>query len=760
MHHYFSRSYLNNGCARHLGRRQCSGANPVGATRSARPGRSLPISPIHRSADPIRFLRAGGGKSTLARLIVEKISQLFGLMQQKWIFLWIRMLGGGLISLTASAVYACNTAALDGDFAVPTQHRAATAFVDELAGTVFLSWRLLSTDSKDTSFDVYRCKGSQRPIKVNKAPLTAGTNIVDSAACDSYKSCQSYRWFITGSNGKGIIDITPPLAVSNQPGQKFTSIPTTSPGGFGRNVAFGDFNGDQQMDFTLRYSNITVDPYHKMWRPSPGTYRVVAFDHQGKELWSYDMGPSIEQGMWYSPYLVYDLDQDGHAELIVKGGDDALAREDMMDKSGRITKGPEFLKIISGKDGQTVRASAPWPDRSGFIKDSAPHSKYNFYSRNQMAIAYVDGKHPHVVVERGTYGKQKVHVYRYSPKDGLTLAWRWENVNPAPSREAGDLAKYKALDKWWGQGAHTIRVGDIDEDGKDEIILGSTALDNDGTPLWTFNRGDLDHIYLGDLNPSVPGLELYYGAERGHAEGGMGMVSARTGEVLWHAKEPTQHIHKEGLCADLYRRHPGVECYSGEANRSSHWTWSSDGKVLSKDNIGGLAPKAVYWGTGAQKGLIRKHHDRHDLLFAEIVDVESGDVLDRIYKPHTMLKRDRQYFKLLAIADIMGDWREEIIAVDRGNLVFYMSTIPTGHRQPWLMSDHIYKMSALLSSMGYYHQPLLGYDLQTALTGSAVGADINKGPAIGASGSENNNRRERTPRRDGKSSVRESKADL
>ncbi len=35
----------------------------------------------------------------------------------------------------------------------------------------------------------------------------------------------------------------------------------------------------------------------------------------------------------------------------------------------------------------------------------------------------------------------------------------------------------------WGEGAHSLTIGDVDGDGKDEIIYGAGALDHDGTLL-------------------------------------------------------------------------------------------------------------------------------------------------------------------------------------------------------------------------------------------------------------------------------------
>src|SRR5690606_5840369 len=133
-----------------------------------------------------------------------------------------------------------------------------------------------------------------------------------------------------------------------------------------------------------------IDPYFKLWRPSKSNFKLLGFSSEGERLWVYDMGPSIENGIWYSPYLVYDLNNDGVSEVIVKGGDSEDTREKLSDETGRIVRGNEYLRIIDGRDGQTVLAEAPWPDREGFVEDPRqPFSQYNHYSRHLMAIAYL-----------------------------------------------------------------------------------------------------------------------------------------------------------------------------------------------------------------------------------------------------------------------------------------------------------------------------------------------------------------------------------
>ena len=57
-------------------------------------------------------------------------------------------------------------------------------------------------------------------------------------------------------------------------------------------------------------------------------------------------------------------------------------------------------------------------------------------------------------------------------------------------------------------------------------------------------------------------------------------------------------------------------------------------------------------------------------------------------------------------ADIMGDWREEILfrTLDSRELRIYTTTIPTEHRLYTLMHDPIYRISVALQNVGY-NQP-------------------------------------------------------
>lgn len=86
-------------------------------------------------------------------------------------------------------------------------------------------------------------------------------------------------------------------------------------------VGIGDLDGDGRLDFVIKQPEGNIDPYEEYWTRSPETYKLEAYRHDGRFLWRFDLGWSIERGIWYSPYLVYDLDGDGKAEVAVKTGE-------------------------------------------------------------------------------------------------------------------------------------------------------------------------------------------------------------------------------------------------------------------------------------------------------------------------------------------------------------------------------------------------------------------------------------------------------
>jgi len=534
------------------------------------------------------------------------------------------------------------------------------------AGQVYVGWRLLRSDPGDVAFHVYRRSGQGQAVRLNAEPIRRTTDYLDASPPKGAQLFYSVRAVAGGREDGPAAEAA--LAVSD-PRKPYLTIPLEGNYTF-QKVGIADLDGDGRYDFVIKQPNANIDPYEKegYWRRSPDTYKVEAYRHDGKLLWRLDLGWAIERGIWYSPYVVYDLDGDGKAEVALKTG-----VGDPRDKDGRVQSGPEYLTILDGLTGKP-RAQVDWPSRSGFAGPGA----YNYAARNQICVAYLDGKTPCLVVERGTYNFMTAVAHEFHGGK-LRELWRWDNR---------DMPR-----QWRGQGAHWMHAADIDGDGRDEVLLGSSVLDDNGKPLWTTGLGHPDHFYVGDLDPSRPGLEVYYGIEPRSKKNSMCMVDAKTGRVLWGYDQPTQHVHSSGLCSDIDAAHPGAECYAGERDfKDKRWLWDCKGKLLSNEDLGGLSPRAAYWDSDAQRELL---------------------VGSRIAKYHGPTLAARIEGSVIAVADVLGDWREEIITSVAGELRIYTTTIPAADRRVCLVQDALYRMDVVCAAMGYYQVPMLSYDVAT-----------------------------------------------
>ena len=537
-------------------------------------------------------------------------------------------------------------------------------------GKVYLSWRLLPSDPADVAFDVYRTEGQGKPIKVNAKPIARTTDFADASTAPAQRYAYAVRRLV---GGKGAAtdrfvsvetSAAPPPCLSLALDGKHTF----------QKAGIADLDGDGRYDFVLKQPHDNIDPYVKYWKRSPDTYKLEAYRHDGKFLWRHDLGWAIERGIWYSPYVVYDLDGDGKAEVAAKTGEG-----DPRDEDGRVQSGPEHLTILDGLTGKP-RAQAAWVPREPFM---ARPSGYNYSSRNQMCVAYLDGKTPCLVVERGTYNLIILVAYELHG-NALRELWRWDNR--------------KESRRYWGQGAHWMHAADVDDDGRDEVVIGSAVIDDDGTGLWSTGLGHPDHCYVGDLDPARPGLEMYFGMEtRQRERNGMCLADARTGAILWGHQGFTRHVHSCGMCSDIDPRHPGSECYSADTDARKKPAWARlrtcRGKVLSEDMSWGFGPRVVYWDADPQRELLR------------------GSRIWKYGRKGTLAPRIEG--RMVAVADILGDWREEIVTSVAGELRIYTTTIPAVDRRPCLMCDPLYRLDVVAAAMGYYQVPMTRYDLAT-----------------------------------------------
>jgi rhamnogalacturonan endolyase len=355
--------------------------------------------------------------------------------------------------------------------------------VEREDGSVFLSWRLLKSDPEDIAFRIIRIPlvpHSRLPYKIltGDKPYRR-TNFVDESpepGLDT-KTCEYRLYRYSREMGlKSWEQLGRVFIKLRGRARPYLSIPLKGDYDF-QKVGIADLDGDGAYEYIIKQPNFNTDPYQQpgYWKRSNTTYKLEAYRLDGTLMWRYDMGWSIEAGIWYSPWIVYDVDGDGKAEVYCKAGEG-----DPRDEKGHVRTGPEYLVKIDGETGEVIAKTA-WPSRDGF-------TKYNYYCRNFLTVAYLDNKKPSLIIQRGTYRLIKMQAL----DKNFDQIWYWES----PQEER----------KYGGQSGHGLITADVDEDGKDELVMGAAVIDDNGKGLWTLEMGHPDVAYVADIDPDNPGL--------------------------------------------------------------------------------------------------------------------------------------------------------------------------------------------------------------------------------------------------------------
>jgi rhamnogalacturonan endolyase len=525
-------------------------------------------------------------------------------------------------------------------------------------GSVFLSWRLLYTDSEDIVFIIKR-RSSESAAKASVLTRSwpcITTNFIDQSAGKG----NTYIYELYDSSKKKWPDEIKKLCeieikLTNQ-SKPYLSIPLDGDYDF-QKVGISDLDGDRAYEFVIKQPNFNTDPYQRpgYWKKSTTTYKLEAYRLDGTMMWRHDMGWSIEAGIWYSPWIVYDVDGDGKAEVYCKAGEG-----DPRDEKGLVQTGPEYMVKLDGQTGKIVSRTA-WLTREGY-------PSYNYYCRNFLTVAYLDGKTPSLIMHRGTYNLIKTQAL---DKD-FNQIWYWES--PQEKR------------KYHGQGSHGLISADVDRDGNDELVIGAAVLDDNGKDLWTLEMGHPDVCYVADIDPANPGLEIFYGFETRQKTDGICVVDAKTGRKLWAHKKPTRHIHSQGMVGDILAGFAGMEVYGGERDYKERWLYSANGRLVKFLETGTLSPRPVWWDADPQKEVII-----------------SGAIRDWGGKPIQPIQG-----RIIAVVDCLGDYREEVITSLKGELRIYTTTVPASDHRVCLMQDHQYRLGVVAQTMGYYYPAQLG----------------------------------------------------
>jgi len=538
-------------------------------------------------------------------------------------------------------------------------------------GKVFLSWRMLGTDPADIGFNVYR--GNE---KINSKPATDSTNYIDS------NSSPSSRYSVAPVIGGVEQAKSEPVSVW---GNQYLTIPLQTPPGYTPNDAsVGDLDGDGQYEIVIKQEQ---NPKDNSQSGVTGQLKLEAYELDGTFLWRIDIGVNIREGAHYTQFMVYDFDSDGRAEIACKTADgttDGLgnvigsASADYRNGNGYILTGPEYFTIFEGSTGRALVTTdyivprgkvADWGDKYG-----------NRVDRFLACVAYLDGVHPSVVMCRGYYTRTVLAAWDF--RDGK-LKHRWT------------FDSDKGYPKYAGQGNHNLSVGDVDGDGKDEIIYGGCVIDDDGTGLYTTGQGHGDAMHFSDMDPTRDGLEVWRCVETKVT--GAAFTDAATGQVIFEFKNKADV--GRACAGDIDPRYLGYEM------------WASTGCPLytcKGVQIGSKKPAAnfmVWWdGDLLREVLNHTTINKWNYLSSTKTNLLSADTYGAASINGTKGTPALQ-------ADILGDWREEVIwrTSDNQSLLLFTTTIPTEHRFYTFMHDPIYRLGIAWQNVAYNQPPHTGF---------------------------------------------------
>ncbi|VBB48003.1 Rhamnogalacturonan exolyase YesX [uncultured Paludibacter sp.] len=560
--------------------------------------------------------------------------------------------------------------------------------------TVNVSWRYFSSDTLNTAFDIYR-----NGVKINKHPIQSSTYFKDTNAplskltyevrkISKNKKLQEEKFSYTLKNDSCFGYLNIPLDVPAN---------GTTPDGrlfFYRanDASIGDVDGDGEYEIILKW-----EPSNAHDNSQNGYTGNVYFDCyklNGKKLWRIDLGKNIRAGAHYTQFVVYDLDGDNKAEMVMKTADGTVdglgnvigdANADYRNNVGRILSGPEYLTVFEGLTGKALKTIDYIPPR-GNVSDWGDWNA-NRADRFLACVAYLDGIHPSVVMCRGYYTRTVLAAFDW--KNG-ELTNRWIFDSNVPGNES-----------YAHQGNHNLRVGDVDGDGCDEIIYGACVIDNNGNGLYSTGMGHGDALHLTAFDPSSKKLQVWDCHE--NRRDGSTFRDAETGELIFQVRSNID----VGRCmaADIDPNNRGVEMWSIASNGIRN----IQGDIINPSTRGVSINMACWWDGDLSRELL-------DGTRITKYNPEKG-YAELIFYCDECSKNNGTKSNPCLQADILGDWREEVMLKtnDNKNLRIYVTPYETSYRFHTFLEDPVYRISIATENVAYNQPTQPGFYLGSDL---------------------------------------------
>lgn len=612
-----------------------------------------------------------------------------------------------------------------------------------------VSWRMLPTDPKGIIFDLYKSVDGGQEVKLNEGAIINSTCFLDENV-DVTKT-NHYRVTLCGSTETVCeYDFTPDMAKTYYHKIALNMNPSTielpENGYTADDVQVGELDGDGEMEIVIKR-----EPYDGANQGGwyAGTTLLEAYKLDGTFLWRIDMGINIRSGSHYTSYILYDFDGDGLCEIafrsaegtqfadgkMITGEDGKVHDYRIRDLNGAgwasgaklpttcglIFEGPEYISICRGYDGREIARTDNIPrggegskvERAEYWMDYWGDDYGNRMDRFFIGAAYLDGipdpatgartSNPSLIVTRGVYKNWQVWAFDLK---GSELENRW---------------KFDTKDhdeKWLAMCSHAFRVADLDNDGKDEILYGQAAIDDNGNELWCTGNGHGDCLHVGKFIKDRDGLQIVasFEEENTYSVQGLGygcqVIDARDGSLI---SAHGAGMHGDvGRCivADVDPDSPNMEFWSSMNSGMYNCGGPTDVPIspdMPKGIGGGVMYNAAIWWTGE---LTRELFDRALIVSYKVNPRTNKNRLVNFATGYGSNEGNHSTkYNPCYYGDFLGDWREEVImgSSDHSAIYIFSTNYPTEHRFPHLMTDHTYDMSQAMQNIGYNQPTHLGY---------------------------------------------------
>lgn len=554
-----------------------------------------------------------------------------------------------------------------------------------------ISWRLLEKDGADKGFHIFR-----NNKKINTQILKGATFFVDAEgkSTDQYRVMSATEPTATKHYGNTALPLDKPyLGIAlNKP--QSDSIKGVAHSYSLNDASVADVDGDGDYEVIVKwYPDNAKDNSQSGYT---GNVFIDAYTLEGKQLWRIDLGKNIRAGAHYTHFMAYDFDGDGRAEIAMKTADGTIdgrgtvignASADYRNSAGYILSGPEYLTMFDGLSGEAMDTIDYVPGRGDV--GSWGDTYGNRVDRFLAGVAYLDGEKPSLLMARGYYTRAVVAAFDWV--DGqFSQRWVFDTNNGN-----GDEIVY-------GQGAHSLSVGDVDGDGRDEIVYGAATIDDNGHALYSTGLGHGDALHLSDLDPARPGMEIFMVHEcpscytKNGVEYGVEMHDAATGAILWNRTTNGGDIGR-GVSIDIDPRFPGNENWSSSATAG---LVAANGQV-----IGDVRPPQINFASWWDGDLQREILDGNKIYKWDYQNSVSNVMLDGAL--FNAISANGTKATPALSADILGDWREEVIwaNADSSELMIFSTAIPTDYRLTSLMQNPQYRAAIAWQNTGYNQPP-------------------------------------------------------